>query len=104
MKKEKSSIFSIITWKGRGGGVKFKVKNEIIKSKINRLQRKLAGPGRNFNLPFWLDRAQAEISISLSGRARFFYFYFGPGQGYRHAGRAYIRPEKSGPCRSLVLT
>ena len=46
------------------------VKNEIIKSKISRSQRKLAGqgPGWNFKLSFGLDRAQAEFSMSLLGR------------------------------------
>ena len=41
MKKEKSSIFSSNNMER--GGVKLKVKNEIVKSKISRLQRKVAG-------------------------------------------------------------
>ena len=40
-KKKKTSIFSIDKM-GRGGEVKLKVKNEIVKSKISRLQRKFS--------------------------------------------------------------
>ena len=48
MKKRKKNIFSNNKWEGKGE-VKLKVKNEIVKSKISRLERKFSNKSSEGN-------------------------------------------------------